>query len=249
VDIRSHPVGSGVPWRGRTLVLVDVIRSATTAVTAVDGGHPCYVAVSEDDARRLASSLHDPVLAGEVAGEHVEGFQLGNSPAAVAALAPDGRPLVLLSSSGTPLMAEAGNHNRALVACFRNDRAVARSLAGEGGAVVLVGAETRGQFREEDQACCARMASILIEAGFEPTPQTREVVRRWAGATLDDALTGASARYLVRTNQLADLEFVRSHVDDLDVVFGMRPGTCEVIQLSSVRAPFDHPVAEAPVRP
>ena len=169
VEIASYSAGGPFPWRG-TVVAVDVIRSTTTAITAVERGHRCFVATTVDDAKRIAAGLSQPLLAGELHGRLISGFDVGNSPAAIAERTDVDRPIVLLSSSGTALMVAAGERSRSvLVACLRNVSATVAHLADRGGSVVLLGAETRGEFREEDQLCCAAIAGGLIGAGFEPS--------------------------------------------------------------------------------
>ena len=80
---------------------VDVIRSTTTAITAVERGHRCFVATTVDDAKRIATGLSQPLLAGELHGRLISGFDVGNSPAAIAertdAIRSAARPLDLSS--------------------------------------------------------------------------------------------------------------------------------------------------------
>ncbi len=206
--------------RDATIVAIDVIRATTTAITAVVAGWRCFVAGSIEAAVPLAARLADPVLAGELGGNQPYGFHLQNSPVAVADGAGHQRPLVLLSTSGTRLMAEAGHGEHAYAACLRNTSATARVLIGRGAPVMLLGADSRGEFREEDQLCAARIASALVQQGFEPADQsTARVIEQWSGAPDEAFLDGRSARYLRDTGQDADLDFVLGHVDDLNAVF------------------------------
>jgi 2-phosphosulfolactate phosphatase len=83
--------------------------------------------------------------------------------------------------------------------------------------VTLIGAGTRGEFREEDQMCCAWIAEGLLEAGFAPVDEmTLQLVDRWHGAPQDAFVMSPSVTYLKRTGQLHDLEFILSHFDDVD---------------------------------
>jgi 2-phosphosulfolactate phosphatase len=223
VEVSSHSAGEPFPWRGMTIVAVDVIRSTTTAITAVEQGRRCFVAGSEEEAIRLAAGLPRPLLAGEQRGYLIPGFHMGNSPAAVAGRTDVERPLVLLSSSGTALMAAASGRGQAvLVACLRNVRATVSHLAARGEPVVLIGAETRGDFRAEDQLCCAWIAAGLMEAGFRPTDRTEEIVRRWRGRPPEVIARGASARFMTANGHGEDLRFILEHVDDLNVAFLVR---------------------------
>src|SRR5262249_2168924 len=139
---------------------------------------------------QLAQRLHDPLLVGELQGEMPSDFHMNNSPAALAARADIFRPVVLLSSSGTGLMHEAGKCAAAYLACFRNYSCAARFVRGHP-RVAVIGAGSRGEFREEDQMCCAWVAAELINAGYEPKDmRTVQIVERWRDAPPSACTTG-----------------------------------------------------------
>jgi len=207
------------------IVGVDVIRATTTAVTAVTIGRSLYPAGSIEAAVRLAADLDRPVLAGELGGVQPYGFDMQNSPTEVHALEPSTRPIILLSTSGTRLMSEAASRGSCHVSCLRNAAAEGAHLARLGRDVVILGADSRGEFREEDQLCAARIARVLVEAGHEiPDRATDDVLARWGDAPDDAFLGGRSARYLRDTGQAHDLTFVLEHVDDLTTVFAIEDG-------------------------
>jgi len=203
---------------GRALVAVDVIRATTTAVTAIAMGRECYVVPTLQLAFETASRLPDALLTGEQGGEMPAGFDLTNSPAQLAARSDVSRPLVLLSSSGTRLMCAIGQSDAAYFACFRNYSATIDHLAHNHDAVTLIGAGTRGEFREEDQMCCAWISNALIQSGFAPEDDmTERLVERWRAAPHDAFLTSKSVAYLKRSGQLGDLDFILEHFDDVEI--------------------------------
>lgn len=216
-----------------TIVAVDVIRATTTAVTAAAIGRRIYPAGSIEAAVRLAADLDRPILAGELGGVQPYGFDLQNSPSQIAELDHSGRPIILLSTSGTRLLAEAARHGRTHVCCLRNAAAQATDLARQGGDVIILGAATRGEFREEDQLCAARVARDLVRRGYEVAgPGTAEVIERFGDAPDNEILGGRSATYLRDTGQERDLAFVLEHVDDIDAVFVMDDGQVRPIRSS-----------------
>src|SRR5205085_231772 len=83
------------------IVAVDVIRATTTAVTAVALGRICFPVPSLEAAVRIEAKLERPLLVGELGGNMPHGFDLTNSPAALAKRTDVSRPMILLSSSGT----------------------------------------------------------------------------------------------------------------------------------------------------
>jgi 2-phosphosulfolactate phosphatase len=211
--------------REATVVAIDVIRATTTAITAVATGKRLYPAGSIEAAVRLAADLDRPILAGELGGVQPYGFDMQNSPCEVEELGDDSRPIILLSTSGTRLMMEAADRGACRPACLRNARAQGAQLAHEGAAVVILGADSRGEFREEDRLCAARIARPLLEAGHEPADRlTAEIVERWGDAPVDALLQSRSARYLRETAQEHDLEFVLEHIDDIGGTFSVSEG-------------------------
>jgi 2-phosphosulfolactate phosphatase len=218
VSICCFSDGSYQYASGRALVAVDVIRATTTAVTAISKGWECHLAPTLQAAFDTASRLPNALLTGEQAGETPPGFELTNSPAQLAARTDTSRPLVLLSSTGTRLMCAIGHSASAYLACFRNYSATIDHLASNHGAVTLIGAGTRGDFREEDQMCCAWIAGGLIQSGFAAEDAaTLHLVERWCNAPRDAFRVSKSVAYLTRTGQLRDFDFILSHFDDVDI--------------------------------
>ncbi len=115
--------------------------------------------------------------------------------------------------------------------CLRNYRFTADYLASHTDNVAIVGAGSRGEFREEDQLCCAWIAGLLSNAGFLPADRrTVEIVNEWSKKPVGAWLENKSAVYLRRTGQLADLNFILEHVNDLEALFMLNNG--EVIMNS-----------------
>ena len=230
------------------IVGVDVIRATTTAITAVASGRRCVLAATLEAALDRRAALAPALLAGELGGNMPYGFDLQNSPTAVTALDSVDLPVILLSTSGTGmLLASVARHPPesngtartsgppTLVACLRNWDAQARELvATRPEHVVLLGAESRGEFREEDQLCCAWIGAALLDSGYRADPASRRLIEAWRHQPVDRISEGKSATYLRESGQAADLDFILSHVSDLGTTFEMRAD--EVVTRSAVRA-------------
>jgi 2-phosphosulfolactate phosphatase len=211
--------------RGAVIIGVDVIRSTTTAITCLASGRRCYVVGSLDEATNLRPLLDDPILVGELGGNMPYGFDLNNSPVAIAGREGDvSRPAILLSTSGTRLLTTAAStYPATLAACLRNWEAQAAELLwARPEHVVLLGAGTRGEFREEDQLCCAWIAARLVDAGYDADAQTHRLVDRWREAPVEAITDGKSARYLRDSGQLHDLAFILGHVNDIAATYALR---------------------------
>ena len=236
----AHRYGPG--W---TVVAIDVIRATTTAVTTVALGRRCFPVPSIEAALPVAAVLDRPVLCGELGGNMPFGFDITNSPVHVERRDDIHRPLILLSSSGTQLIHNAASADAVYLACLRNFSALIKHLVKMGKQVAVIGAGTRGEFREEDQRCCALVAEGLVNHGFTVDDDlTLRTLERWRGTAVDSWQASRSVDYLRRSDQLHDLEFVVSHIDDIDDVFRVIDG--EVVRHAvGVQNPAMAPIGPA----
>jgi 2-phosphosulfolactate phosphatase len=219
-------VGSAYRYRqGWAIVVVDVIRATTTAVTAVAAGRRCFPAPTPEAALAVAANLDNPLLAGEQDGDVPGSFDMDNSPALLSERIDTHRPLVLVSSSGTRVIHEAAGCDAVYLASFRNYSALPAHLSRRHDRIAVIGAGTKGEFREEDQICCAWIAAALMFRGYAAgTPETDGVVNRWRDAPPSACLCSHSIDYLRRTGKLRDLDYILAHIDDLRQVFEVRNG-------------------------
>jgi 2-phosphosulfolactate phosphatase len=219
------------------VIAVDVIRATTTAVTAVATGRRCFPVASIEAAHAQAALLPGALLAGERDGVRPDGFEEQNSPAVFAVRTDVHRPLVLLTTAGTQLLHGVRPGQARYAACLRNISATVAEVAGRHDRVAVIGAGTHGEFREEDALCCAWIAGGLLEAGFRTDAATAELVGRWATEPVEAITRSKSVDYLRRTEQLADLEFVLSHLEDLDTAFAVEGDELVVRSAPPVRLP------------
>ncbi len=225
VVIDCFPESVGLYRDGYAIVAVDVIRATTTAVTCVALGRKCFPVPSLEAAVPLAAKLPNPLLVGELGGSMPYGFDLNSSPADLEARTDIHRPMLFLSTSGTRLICGGQESQAMYIACLRNYTAQANYLIAHHPKVAVIGAGSRGQFREEDQLCCAWIAEKLLKAGYEAEDQrTLEIVERWSGAPVEVITKGASADYLRNSGQIRDLEYILAHIDDLDEVYRFERG-------------------------
>ena len=222
VVIDCFPESARKYGEGWAVVAVDVIRATTSAVTVAATGRRCFTVESLETAYALAAQFETPLLVGELAGDMPAGFDMNNSPVELLARTDRERPAILLSTSGTRLIYETREADARILACLRNWSYTAEWLAGRYDRIAVIGAGSRGEFREEDQLCCAWVAGALMESGYEADERTAAVVERWRGAPVEACAGGNSARYLRRSGQEKDLAFVLTHVADLQMVFVIR---------------------------
>lgn len=230
--IDCFPSETGRCFQDCAVVAVDVIRASTTAITAVAANRRCFPVSSAEEAFHKRREFPESILAGEIAGLMPEGFDINNSPAVVARRSDYDRPLVLLSSSGTKLMVESGARTDTYVACLRNYKAASMCVARRHERIALLGAATRGEFREEDQLCCAWIGKELMRLGHQPEDAaSREVLEQWKDAPLSSCASGNSAAYLRRSGQMNDLNFILCHVDDVPLAFRLAAGELVLVDI------------------
>ncbi len=181
VGIRRLRLLEGAAAATGSAVIIDVFRAATTVASALAAGAERVILVATaDDARELrASQLPQALLAGEVGGVAIEGFDLDNSPALMARAPLAGRSLILRTSSGTQGVLAARRADGVFLAGFVNARATADALRKAARVASLVamgeGATTPA---EEDEACAAYIESLLRGRALPPAALVADLRRR-----------------------------------------------------------------------
>jgi 2-phosphosulfolactate phosphatase len=146
---------------GGTVVVIDVLRSSTTIVHALDAGAEEVIACREvAEARALAAQFpaDQVVLGGERDGVLIDGFQLGNSPEEYTRELVGGKTVLLTTTNGTRAMAHAGQADDVLIAALVNASAVVRRLT-EREHVHILCAGTDGKISDDD----VLLAGLLVD--------------------------------------------------------------------------------------
>jgi 2-phosphosulfolactate phosphatase len=147
-----------------TVVVVDVLRAFTMASYAFAAGareiRPVASVAEALQARERDSSI---LLAGEVDGLPVDGFDLGNSPAEVCRRSLRGRVIVQRTTAGTQGLVRSARAATLLAASFVSAAATALLLQRMDPATVtfvITGAD-EDRDGEEDRACAEYIAGLL----------------------------------------------------------------------------------------
>lgn len=190
VSVYFTPVGlSHQDVAGRPVLVVDVLRTTTTIITALgNGARAVLPASSAEDAIRLAQNLErdDVRLAGEQGFHPIEGFHFGNSPTAMTPDQVEGLTLVLTTTDGTPAILAAEGGSDVLLGAPVNFTAAAeaarRALDERGELIIL---------------CAGRAQRFAIEDAYVAGRFVREILPpRGTEADIDDA--AIAAQHLVR---------------------------------------------------
>jgi 2-phosphosulfolactate phosphatase len=196
--------------RVEVAVVVDVLRATSTIVQALAVGYQRVVCCgSVATARELRAPGR--VLAGESACMRVPDFELGNSPAAMATVAPRGEELVLATTNGSPAIVKAARAaERVLVGCLLNLRAVVAAVPAVLAAVptdarvAIICSGTNGRPALEDVYVAGRLVAAL---GGVPSDAARiaERVASGYGAPLEALAASEDATQLRATGQERDI--------------------------------------------
>jgi phosphosulfolactate phosphohydrolase-like enzyme len=206
------------------IICVDVLLCSTTAVTSVAQGRRTLIVASAEEAYEAAGFLRNPVLADEMPGRTLLGFEAEAGPAVLDKRRDIGRPLVLTSPTAH-LLANARGADGVYLACLRNAAATAAYVALHHERVTVIGAGHGPDTRCEDQIVATMIAQDLIRRGFEAEGLgTMRELSRWRHADVSAARLGRGAELLNRIGQREDVEFALGRRDDLDQVCEYQDG-------------------------
>lgn len=200
-----------------TVVVIDTLRSFTTAATALAGGaRAVYPVESIAAAQALRDRIADSLLVGAVGGgDPIPGFDFGNSPAALAVAGLAGRAVVMSTAAGVRGLQRHRQARRLYAAALVCGRATAAAIRAAGADEVcfVITGEWVDRNGDEDLACADYIEALL--RGESPEPAV------FARRTRDSDF---GRRFLAGTwpnLPLADLE-IAADVDRYDFAMPVR---------------------------
>jgi len=177
-------------------VVIDVLRSSSTIITALANGAREVIPVSTPaEAGELASRVDraGSLMGGEREGRQIEGFDLGNSPAQYSIEKVSGKTVFFSSSNGTPAILRVKNANQVLIGGFNNLSTVLEFLLLQQKNIVILCAGSTDRFSLEDFVCAGSMVVGLMSR--------LDASSRF----LNDAATAAAELYRRNMNLLIDV--------------------------------------------
>jgi 2-phosphosulfolactate phosphatase len=209
--------------KGRTVVVIDVLRASTVACAAFAGGCKEIIPVETvGDGTNLRGNLDKEVvlLAGERGGYRVDGFDLGNSPLEFTERAVKGKTIILASTNGSKAMLTGSEGGECLVGCFVNlSNAVSRIRSLENDVAILC-AGTKLKFSLEDTVCGGMIVDRLLETA-DPANNAAvvalELYRKYEPDMMSAMMESDHGKFLTSIGFAADLGFA-SRVDTIPIV-------------------------------
>lgn len=201
--------------RGDVLVVVDVLRSASSIVNAlINGAKSIVPAATLKEAYALHRRHPEYLLVGEREGRKPRGFHLGNSPLEFTAERVFGRDLIMTTTSGTIALTRCEGAKSVFVGAFLNAGAVAeRSLevaANERVNVSFVLAGEKGKFSLEDFICAGAISDRFPHRSVEFSDKTTAAVLAFEHAEADlctNVMKARDAKHLMQLGFRSDVKF------------------------------------------
>jgi 2-phosphosulfolactate phosphatase len=206
----------GIDLRGSTVVVIDVLRGASTILYALKhGALRIFPAAEIDEARTLADEwpTGEYLLCAERNGIRVDGFNLGNSPFEYDSSVVSGKDLIYSSTNCSKALIASYAADRVVIGTFNNVSAVADSIE-MNGRIVLVCAGKMGRFALEDTVCAGMFVSEILkkrqnDVSLNDASRTAKILFDHYHRDLLGLLRECShGSYLVSIGQGRDLELV-----------------------------------------
>ncbi len=173
MDVEVFLTGSTVSEedvRGRTVIVIDVLRTSSTIATVLQNGARAVVPVPDTaEAGKIASNMDHSsfLLGGERGGEMIEGYQHGNSPLEYTRSVVEGRTIILNTTNGTRAIAQARAAEHLVVGGFLNAERVVQFAREASLDVTIICAGWRNRVALEDTLAAGLMLYRLWN-GREP---------------------------------------------------------------------------------
>jgi 2-phosphosulfolactate phosphatase len=148
--------------RDKNVVVIDVLRSSTTVVTALANGAREIIPVSNiESAVKISASLLGDVTVrgGERNGKMIQGFNLGNSPLEYTEAAVKGKSIIYCTTNGSVAMNKCRHARNMVVAAFINISKVAEFITqvNDEFLIICAGNATVSHGFSMEDAVCAGM--------------------------------------------------------------------------------------------
>ena len=211
--------------RGKTVVIIDVLRASSSMIQALHNGANKVIPVEDlAAAGRIAQTMEagDFLLCGEKDGIKIEGYHLGNSPLEYTEERVKGKTLIFNTTNGTKAIKKAALAKQIYIGTFLNMSSIVRMIQQCSDQVVLICSGWRGKQSLEDTLCAG---TILDALGASNQPQI-----------LKDGAKIAFALFQQYGDSVVDTIFHSDHANRLkdlvsedDISFCSKSNTHEVL--------------------
>ncbi|MDR9418973.1 2-phosphosulfolactate phosphatase [Gracilimonas sp.] len=217
--------------RGKSAVIIDVLRASSSITTAISSGAKKIIPVADmSDAMKIASTMDqkDYLLCGEKNGSKIEGYHLGNSPAEYTPEAVEEKTLIFNTTNGTKAIKKAALASEVYIGSFLNQQSILNILDEHDDQVVLICSGWRGRLSIEDTLFAGSVLHALSDGKLPDSATDGAKVAFGLYEKFGDDLVGAirksdHAKRLAELVPNDDIKFC-CKVNEFDVLPGMRDG-------------------------
>jgi len=217
---------------GKTVVVVDVLRSSTSICASLLAGARAVIPTSgPGEAGELRAKLgaDSAVLAGERNGVRIENFEYGNSPAEFLPETVGGRNVILCTTNGTGVFGRVVRAGLVFSGALVNLSSVAEAMAQQNRDAVIVCSGREGGFSIEDTLCGGMLIDRLrqthaCDLNLNDAGSLARLLYRDRQTSLKEAIAqGEHGRFLTSLGMSGDVDLC-SRVDSMPVVPVLRDG-------------------------
>ncbi|GAB4271737.1 2-phosphosulfolactate phosphatase [Thermincola ferriacetica] len=165
--IPHHGLIDSEDLKGKTAVVIDILRATSTIISALENGAAYVIPVeTPTDAEQLAFTDRSIILAGEKEGIKIKGFRLGNSPLEFTPAKVKNKVIAHCTTNGTKTILKCSGADYVLIGSLLN-RSACLDYAGRlKKDIVLVCAGRKNGPAEEDSLCAGAFAEYLRQNYF-----------------------------------------------------------------------------------
>ncbi|MCY6960139.1 2-phosphosulfolactate phosphatase family protein [Clostridium brassicae] len=151
--------------KGKTIVIIDMLRATSVIVTALYNGCKEVIPVIDiEEARDVVKNEREKyVLGGERKALKIEGFDFSNSPLEYLDGSAKGKILVMTTSNGTKAINRSISAERMLIGAMINASSVAKKVVEVGNDVVIINSGTNGEFSIDDFLCSGYIIECILK--------------------------------------------------------------------------------------
>lgn len=154
------------------IVVIDVLRAFSVTSAALECGvRNIYLLSTPEEAFSARMDIEQSVIAGELDGIKVQGFDHGNSPTEIINSKLKGKNLILRTTNGVMTVSNVIKKGEVLCASFRNALNTVKYIKGKLSQdsidIELIATDRKGS--DEDLAC-AEMIAEMIKSDSQVTP-------------------------------------------------------------------------------
>jgi 2-phosphosulfolactate phosphatase len=217
--------------RGKSAVIIDVLRASSSITTAIHNGAKKVIPVADmSDAMKIATTMDqkDYLLCGEKNGSKIEGYHLGNSPAEYTREAVKDKTLIFNTTNGTKAIKKASLASEVYVGTFLNQQSILNALKEHDDEIVLICSGWQGRLSIEDTLFAGSLLHTISGGHLPDSAKDGAKVAfglfEKYGHDLEGAISKSDhAKRLAELVPNGDISFC-CKVNEFDVLPGMRDG-------------------------